>query len=88
MLQPDLAATKPEGMEMPFELGDNVWYWNGRTVETHHASSMRKLSVHSTAELVRYAIRCRLIELRKQERQQKTACRSDLARGREVQACP
>jgi DNA-binding NarL/FixJ family response regulator len=33
-----------------------------KTVETHRSSSMRKLSVHSTAELVRYAIRCRLIE--------------------------
>ncbi|WP_025037869.1 response regulator [Bradyrhizobium sp. DOA9] len=32
-----------------------------KTVETHRSSSMRKLSVHSTAELVRYAIRCRLI---------------------------
>lgn len=32
-----------------------------KTVETHRSSSMRKLSVHSTAELVRYAIRCRMI---------------------------
>jgi DNA-binding NarL/FixJ family response regulator len=32
-----------------------------KTVETHRSSSMRKLSVHSTAELVRYAIRCKLI---------------------------
>ncbi|WP_431016399.1 response regulator [Bradyrhizobium pachyrhizi] len=32
-----------------------------KTVETHRSSSMRKLSVHSAAELVRCAIRCRLI---------------------------
>jgi DNA-binding NarL/FixJ family response regulator len=32
-----------------------------KTVETHRSSSMRKLSVHSTAELVRYAIRRKLI---------------------------
>ena len=33
-----------------------------KTIETHHASAMRKLSVNSTAELVRYAIRNMLIE--------------------------
>jgi DNA-binding NarL/FixJ family response regulator len=32
-----------------------------KTVETHRSASMRKLNVHSTAQLVRYAIRCRLI---------------------------
>lgn len=32
-----------------------------KTVESHRAAAMRKLSVHSTAELVRYAIRCKLI---------------------------
>ena len=32
-----------------------------KTVETHRSASMRKLEVHSTAQLVRYAIRCRLI---------------------------
>jgi DNA-binding NarL/FixJ family response regulator len=32
-----------------------------KTVETHRSASMRKLSVHSTAQLVRYAVRCRLI---------------------------
>lgn len=32
-----------------------------KTVETHRASAMRKLSVSSTAELVRYAIRAKLI---------------------------
>jgi DNA-binding NarL/FixJ family response regulator len=32
-----------------------------KTVETHRSSSMRKLSMHSTADLVRYAIRCKLI---------------------------
>lgn len=34
-----------------------------KTVETHRASAMRKLGVSSTAELVRYAIRTKLIEL-------------------------
>ena len=33
-----------------------------KTVETHRAVSMRKLKVHSTAELVRYAVRSRLIQ--------------------------
>ena len=33
-----------------------------KTVETHRASSMNKLSLRSTAELVRYAIRNNLIE--------------------------
>ena len=32
-----------------------------KTVETHRASAMRKLNVSSTAELVRYAIRTKLI---------------------------
>jgi DNA-binding NarL/FixJ family response regulator len=34
-----------------------------KTVETHRASAMRKLGVSSTAELVRYAIRTKLIGL-------------------------
>jgi DNA-binding NarL/FixJ family response regulator len=34
-----------------------------KTVETHRASAMRKLHVSSTAELVRYAIRTKLIGL-------------------------
>jgi len=33
-----------------------------RTVETHRSASMRKLKVHSTAELVRYAMRNKLIQ--------------------------
>jgi DNA-binding NarL/FixJ family response regulator len=33
-----------------------------KTVETHRASSMRKLNVHSTAELVRYAVRNKIIQ--------------------------
>ncbi|MCC6946840.1 MAG: response regulator transcription factor [Bradyrhizobiaceae bacterium] len=33
-----------------------------KTVETHRAVSMRKLKVHSTAELVRYAVRNKLIQ--------------------------
>ncbi len=32
-----------------------------KTVETHRSASMRKLDIHSTAELVRYAVRHRLI---------------------------
>ncbi|MCP3417931.1 response regulator transcription factor [Bradyrhizobium brasilense] len=35
---------------------------SAKTVETHRSASMRKLNVHSTAQLVRYAIRFRLIE--------------------------
>jgi DNA-binding NarL/FixJ family response regulator len=34
-----------------------------KTVETHRASAMRKLGISSTAELVRYAIRTKLIAL-------------------------
>src|SRR2546430_10347974 len=34
-----------------------------KTVETHRASAMRKLGISSTAELVRYAIRAKLIGL-------------------------
>ena len=34
-----------------------------KTVETHRASAMRKLGISSTAELVRYAIRTRLVGL-------------------------
>jgi DNA-binding NarL/FixJ family response regulator len=32
-----------------------------KTVETHRSASMRKLDIHSTAELVRYAVRHRLV---------------------------
>jgi DNA-binding NarL/FixJ family response regulator len=32
-----------------------------KTVETHRASAMRKLGLHTTADLVRYAIRSRMI---------------------------
>jgi DNA-binding NarL/FixJ family response regulator len=32
-----------------------------KTVETHRSASMRKLDIHSTAELVRYAVRQKLI---------------------------
>ena len=34
-----------------------------KTVETHRASAMRKLNISSTAELVRYAIRTKLVGL-------------------------
>lgn len=34
-----------------------------KTVETHRASAMRKLGISSTAELVRFAIRTKLVEL-------------------------
>jgi DNA-binding NarL/FixJ family response regulator len=33
-----------------------------KTVETHRSTSMRKLNVHSAAQLVRHAIRCGLIQ--------------------------
>jgi len=33
-----------------------------KTVESHRASAMRKLGLHSTADLVRYAVRNRLVE--------------------------
>ena len=32
-----------------------------KTVETHRSASMRKLDIHSTAELVRYAVRHKLV---------------------------
>jgi DNA-binding NarL/FixJ family response regulator len=32
-----------------------------KTVETHRSASMRKLDIHSTADLVRYAVRNRLV---------------------------
>ncbi len=32
-----------------------------KTVETHRSASMRKLDIHSTAELVRYAVRQKLV---------------------------
>jgi DNA-binding NarL/FixJ family response regulator len=32
-----------------------------KTVESHRSAAMRKLNVHSTAQLVRSAIRCRLV---------------------------
>ena len=35
---------------------------SAKTVEAHRSASMRKLKVHSTAQLVRYAIRCGLIQ--------------------------
>ncbi|SHL02240.1 two component transcriptional regulator, LuxR family [Bradyrhizobium lablabi] len=36
---------------------------SAKTVETHRASAMRKLGISSTAELVRYAIRTKLVGL-------------------------
>ena len=33
-----------------------------KTVETHRASAMRKLSLRTTADLVRYAVRNQLIQ--------------------------
>ena len=33
-----------------------------KTVETHRASAHHKLDLHSTAELVRYAIRNKIVE--------------------------
>jgi DNA-binding NarL/FixJ family response regulator len=34
-----------------------------KTAETHHANVMRKLEIHSVTELVRYAVRNRIIEV-------------------------
>jgi len=34
-----------------------------KTVETHRASAMRKISAKSTADIVRYAIRHRMVEV-------------------------
>jgi DNA-binding CsgD family transcriptional regulator len=33
-----------------------------KTIETHRAAAMRKLNLRSTAALVRYAVRNRLVE--------------------------
>jgi DNA-binding NarL/FixJ family response regulator len=33
-----------------------------KTVEAHRSTAMRKLNIHSTAQLVRYAVRFRLID--------------------------
>jgi DNA-binding NarL/FixJ family response regulator len=33
-----------------------------KTVETHRSTAMRKLGMHSSAELVRYAVRNKLIQ--------------------------
>ena len=33
-----------------------------KTVETHRSAAMRKLSIRSTAELVRYAVRNKLVQ--------------------------
>ena len=35
-----------------------------KTVETHRAAAMHKLNIHSTADLVRYAVRNKLVEPR------------------------
>ncbi len=35
---------------------------SAKTVETHRANLMRKLAIHNTAGLVRYAVRQRMIE--------------------------
>jgi DNA-binding NarL/FixJ family response regulator len=37
-------------------------YMSPKTVESHRATAMRKLGVHSTVGLVRYAIRKHLVE--------------------------
>lgn len=34
-----------------------------KTIETHRASAMRKLGLHTTADLVRYAVRNRMVEV-------------------------
>jgi DNA-binding NarL/FixJ family response regulator len=40
----------------------NVLGISTKTVETHRAAAMHKLGAHSTAQLVRYAVRCGLIQ--------------------------
>jgi DNA-binding CsgD family transcriptional regulator len=35
---------------------------NLKTIETHRATAMRKIKANSTADLVRYAIRNKLVE--------------------------
>jgi DNA-binding CsgD family transcriptional regulator len=51
-------ATGQSNKEIGLALGIST-----RTVETYRARIIRKLSLHSTAELVRYAIRHKIIEL-------------------------
>ncbi len=36
---------------------------NLKTAESHRAAAMRKVNAHCTADLVRYAIRNKLVEL-------------------------
>jgi DNA-binding NarL/FixJ family response regulator len=52
-----LIAQGRRSKEIALMLGVSV-----RTVETHRAAGMRKLDLHSIAEVVRYAIRERLIQ--------------------------
>jgi DNA-binding NarL/FixJ family response regulator len=40
----------------------NLLRISAKTVETHRAAAMNRLGAHSTAQLVRYAIRCGLIQ--------------------------
>jgi two-component system response regulator NreC len=53
-----LLAESSSNKEIATKLGISV-----RTVETHRATLMRKLGVHSVAGLVRYALRQHIIEL-------------------------
>jgi DNA-binding NarL/FixJ family response regulator len=52
-----LLATGKSNKEIATSLGIAV-----RTVETHRANIMRKLDLHSSNELVRYAIRSKMVE--------------------------
>ena len=52
-----LLAEGKSSKEVASDLGISV-----KTAETHRANIMRKLDLHSASELVRYAIRNRLIE--------------------------
>ena len=40
----------------------SILHLSVKTVETHRAAAHHKLDMHSTAELVRYAIRNKIIE--------------------------
>jgi DNA-binding NarL/FixJ family response regulator len=52
-----LLAEGKSNKEVAAELGISV-----KTAETHRANIMRKLDLHSTSDLVRYAVRNRIIE--------------------------
>jgi FixJ family two-component response regulator len=52
-------ARRVSGFSM---IGKPLRYLSVKTIETHRAAAMRKLNVTSTAAIVRYAIRNKLVE--------------------------